>query len=119
MLDGRYNGKPARWLLLGLQEFCDFVGCGHGGLGAVAGYGDGGYCGSVASGFEGLLAVKQADCEASVEGVACGRGVNCFYCEGWNHFADAIGRGDERALRAHFNCDIFGAALEEEIGAAG
>src|SRR5271156_3367100 len=116
---GRYKGKLARRLFLGLQEFCDFAGCGHGGLGAVAGYGDCGYCGGVAGGLEGLFAGKQAYCEAGVERVARGGGVHGFYGEGWDHFAEAVVGGEEGALRAHFDYDVFGTALEEEIGAAG
>jgi len=52
----RYKRSPLRSLFLGLQEFRDFAGRGHRGLGAVAGYGDCGYRGGVASGFERVLA---------------------------------------------------------------
>jgi len=103
---------------LRVQKFCDFAGCGHGGLGAVARDGDGGYCGCVAGGIAGLFAGEQADGEAGVESVAGGGGVDRFYGEGWNHFAEAVGCGEEGALRSHFDYDISGAAREEEISAA-
>lgn len=88
-------------------------------MGAVAGYGDGGDGGGVAGGFARIFAGEEAHGEASVEGVARGGGVHGFYGEGWDHFAEAVGGGEEGALRAHFDHDIFGAAFEEEIGAAG
>lgn len=106
-------------LFLRVQKHCYFAGGGHGGLGATAGYG---YCGDgrgVAGGLAGIFAGEQAYGEAGVEGVACGGGVHGFYCEGWNHFADAVGGSEVGALRAHFDYYIFGSACEEEVGAAG
>ena len=112
------SGAVAR-LFLCLQKFCDFAGCGHGGLGAVAGHRDGGNGGGVAGGFAGIFAGEEAYCEAGVEGIACGGGVHGFYGERGNHFADAVGGGKEGALGAHFDYDIFGAAREEKAGTAG
>ena len=88
-------------------------------MSAVAGDRDGGDGGGVAGGIARIFAGEQAYGEAGIEGVACGGRVHGFYGEGWNHFAEAIGSGEERALGAHFDYDIFGAACEEKIGAAG
>ncbi len=88
-------------------------------MSAVAGDGDGGDGGGVAGGIARIFAGEQAYSEAGIEGVACGGGVHGFYGEGWNHFAEAIGSGEEGALGAHFDYDILGAACEEKIGAAG
>ena len=53
------------------EHLVDFFQRCHGGLGAGAGYGDGGGCGGEHGGFEAGLAHCDGGGEGSVEGVAC------------------------------------------------